>query len=48
MPLRAGQKLPTNIEELDGVVKAAVLLLTLDHASAGKLLKSLRPTPSRK
>lgn len=41
MPLRPGQRLPTNIDEVDGVVKAAVLLLTLDHATAGKMLKSL-------
>jgi flagellar motor switch protein FliG len=41
MPLRPGQKLPDKIEELDGTIKAAVLLLTLDHDSAGKLLKSL-------
>jgi flagellar motor switch protein FliG len=41
MPLRPGQKLPEHIEELDGVAKAAILLLTLDHDAAGKLLKSL-------
>src|ERR1043165_6065141 len=39
--LRPGQKLPGNIEELDGTVKAAVLLLTLDHAAAGALLKKM-------
>jgi flagellar motor switch protein FliG len=41
MPYRPGQKLPSNIEEVDGVVKAAVLLLTLDHSTAGTLLKSM-------
>jgi flagellar motor switch protein FliG len=41
MPLRPGQKLPDKIEELDGVTKAAILLLTLDHATAGGLLKTL-------
>lgn len=41
MSIRPGQKLPTSIEEIDGTVKAAVLLLTLDHAAAGALLKSL-------
>ena len=41
MAYRPGQKLPANIEEVDGVVKAAVLLLTLDHSTAGTLLKSL-------
>src|SRR5690606_24082232 len=41
MVMRAGQKLPDNVSELDGVVKAAILLLTLDHDSAGALLKEL-------
>jgi flagellar motor switch protein FliG len=41
MAIRPGQKLPDKIDELDGTIKAAVLLLTLDHDSAGKLLKSL-------
>lgn len=41
MAHRHGQRLPDNIDELDGVVKAAILLLTLDQASAGTLLKSL-------
>ncbi len=41
MAFRPGQKLPTNINELDGTVKAAVLLLTLDHQAAGALLKKL-------
>ena len=41
MNLRPGQRLPTNPEELDGVVKAAVLLLALEHDSAGALLKQL-------
>lgn len=41
MPHRPGQKLPEKVEELDGVTKAAVLLLTLDQASAGGLLKSM-------
>jgi flagellar motor switch protein FliG len=41
MALRPGQKLPESIEGLDGPTKAAVLLLTLNHEAAGKLLKSL-------
>lgn len=41
MALRPGQKLPNTIDELDGVAKAAVLLLTLDHDAAGALLKNL-------
>jgi flagellar motor switch protein FliG len=45
MPLRPGQKLPETPDELDGVVKAAVLLLTLDHNAAKRLLKSM-PTDS--
>lgn len=39
--VRPGQKLPTNIDELDGTVKAAILLLTLSHQAAGSLLKKL-------
>jgi flagellar motor switch protein FliG len=39
--MRLGQKLPTSIEELDGVRKAAILLLVLDSESAGSLLKQL-------
>lgn len=41
MALRTGQKLPENIAEIDGATKAAILLLTLDHDSAGMLLKEL-------
>ncbi len=41
MAFRPGQKLPDNIDELDGVVKAAILLLTLERESAGKLLREL-------
>src|SRR6185503_4524475 len=41
MPYRPGQRLPTDINEVDGVVKAAVLLLSLSHDAAGSLLKSL-------
>ena len=41
MPLRPGQRLPDNIDELDGTIKAAILILTLDHQSAGALLKKL-------
>src|SRR4051812_42855561 len=41
MAHRLGQKLPENIAEIDGVVKAAILLLTLDHDSAGSMLKNL-------
>lgn len=41
MPHRPGQKLPSNVDELDGVVKAAILLLTLKHEAAGALLRCL-------
>ncbi len=41
MPMRAGEKLPNTIKELDGVTKAAILLLTLDHEAAGALLREL-------
>ena len=41
MPHRPGQKLPLDINELDGVTKAAVLLLTLEAEAAGSMLKNL-------
>lgn len=41
MPVRPGQRLPEAIDEVDGITKAAVLLLTLDHSAAGSLLKSM-------
>lgn len=41
MPLRPGQRLPENIEEIDGIIKSAILLVALDHEAAGALLKQL-------
>ncbi|MHC4416016.1 MAG: flagellar motor switch protein FliG [Planctomycetota bacterium] len=41
MPLPPGKKLPTDPDELDGVVKAAIILLSLEHDVAGELLKHL-------
>lgn len=41
MPVRSRDKLPNNVDELDGVEKAAILLLTLEHEAAGALLKEL-------
>lgn len=41
MAIRPGQRLPENIEELDGTVKSAVLLLMLDSDAAGKVLREL-------
>ncbi|HWB19051.1 MAG TPA: flagellar motor switch protein FliG [Phycisphaerales bacterium] len=39
--MRPGQKLPERVEELDGVVKAAILLLSLDQKSAGAILREM-------
>ncbi len=39
--MRPWQKLPKKLEELDGVTKAAILLLTLDHEAARAMLKEL-------
>jgi len=41
MAIRLGKELPKNIRELDGLTKAAVLLLTLDYESAGNMLREL-------
>lgn len=41
MAIRPGQRLPEDIEELDGTVKSAVLLLMLDSDAAGKILREL-------
>ncbi|MHC5008641.1 MAG: flagellar motor switch protein FliG, partial [Planctomycetota bacterium] len=41
MPLIPGQPLPDDPNKLDGVVKAAIVLLSLDHDVAGELLKHL-------
>ena len=41
MVFQSGQKLPGNPDDLDGVVKAAIVLLSLDHDVAGDLLKNL-------
>jgi len=39
--MRLGQKLPENASELDGTVKAAILLLSLDHNAAGSILREM-------
>ena len=39
--LQPGEPLPTDVNKLDGVVKAAIVLLTLDHDVAGELLKHM-------
>ncbi len=41
MPLLPGQPLPDDPDKLDGIVKAAIVLLSLDHDVAGELLKHL-------
>jgi flagellar motor switch protein FliG len=41
MPIQPGHKLSSNVDDLDGVVKAAIVLLSLDHDVAGDLLKHL-------
>jgi len=38
---QSGQPLPNDLDKLDGVVKAAIILLSLDHDVAGDLLKHL-------
>ncbi|MFM9996048.1 MAG: flagellar motor switch protein FliG [Phycisphaerales bacterium] len=43
MPRRMHEKLPTSPAELDGITKAAVLLLTIGPDDAGVLLKQLTP-----
>jgi flagellar motor switch protein FliG len=39
--MRPGQKLPSSVDELSGIAKAAILLLSLDHDAAGAILKEL-------
>jgi flagellar motor switch protein FliG len=39
--MRPGQNLPSNVDELSGTAKAAILLLALEHEAAGALLKEL-------
>ncbi len=41
MALAHGQPLPTDPDQLDGVIKAAIVLLCLDHDVAGELLKQI-------
>ncbi|MEM9083189.1 MAG: hypothetical protein AAGB34_06285 [Planctomycetota bacterium] len=41
MPRRPGDKLPSNADELDGVTKAAVLMLSIDPLISSKILQHL-------
>ena len=43
-----GQKLPERLEDIDGVVKSAILLLSLDEASASNLLRCCRRMSCRR
>lgn len=43
MPRKPGEKLPSSITELDGLTKAAILLMTLETTIASQLLKQLTP-----
>jgi flagellar motor switch protein FliG len=45
MPRRPNEKLPTNATELEGITKAAVLMLALGHDDSSKVLK-LMPAES--
>ncbi len=43
MPRKPGEKLPDDVEKLDGVTKAAILLLSLDPLVAADVMKELNP-----
>lgn len=43
MPRKPGEKLPQSIEEIDGVTKAAILILALDSAVAAEIMRRLDP-----
>lgn len=43
MSRKPGERLPNNPDELDGVTKAAILLLSVDPLVAAELLKQLEP-----
>lgn len=43
MPRKPNEKLPSDPALLDGITKAAILLLTLEPKQAGELLKALQP-----
>lgn len=43
MPRKQGERLPESPDDLDGLTKAAILLLSLDAIVAGELLKNLPP-----
>src|SRR5262249_28680400 len=43
MPRRPNEPLPNKVEELDGITKAAVLLLALGQEDASSVLKAMAP-----
>ena len=43
MSRKPGERLPLSADELDGVTKAAILLLSLDPIIASEVLKELDP-----
>lgn len=43
MPRKPGEKLPEDPSLLDGITKAAILLMTLDTSAAGSMLKQMTP-----
>jgi flagellar motor switch protein FliG len=43
MPRKPGDRLPTNSDLLEGVTKAAILLLSLDAETASKVLREMAP-----
>jgi flagellar motor switch protein FliG len=43
MPRKPNEKLPNDPAELEGITKAAILLMTLDANTAGELLKRMAP-----
>ncbi len=43
MPIKPGERLPNNIADIDGVTKAAILLLSLESDTAGAMLKLIPP-----
>lgn len=48
MPRKPGEKLPEKAEDLEGITKAAILLLSLEAGVASELLKQLPRRRSRR
>jgi len=41
MPMKPGEKLPESAEGMDGVTKAAILFVALDHDTASRMLSHM-------